>query len=163
MLIDDKDFLNDLDIKYFILYKYMDWTFYLEGNEKGLSSLYLYTGKMLNFNLYNEELLAPYKKALDDFFNGKDVSDIKLNLEGTSFQKKVWEALRKVNLGETASYKDIAERIGNPKAYQAVGSAVGKNPVMLFVPCHRIIKADGSIGGFSSDPKLKEHLIKIKR
>ena len=82
-----------------------------------------------------------------------------LNLEGTTFQKKVWKELLKIPKGETRSYKEIANAIGNPKAARAVANACGKNPYPIKIPCHRAIRSDGSIGGYSgiggSNTKLK--------
>ena len=82
-----------------------------------------------------------------------------LNLEGTNFQKKVWEELLKIPKGQTRSYKEIASAIGNPKAARAVANACGKNPYPIKIPCHRAIRSDGSIGGYSgiggSTTKLK--------
>ena len=82
-----------------------------------------------------------------------------LNLEGTTFQKKVWQELLKIPIGETRSYKEIANAIGNPKAARAVANACGKNPYPIKIPCHRVIRSDGSIGGYSgiggSTTKLK--------
>ena len=82
-----------------------------------------------------------------------------LNLEGTNFQKKVWEELLKIPKGQTRSYKEIAIAIGNHKAARAVANACGKNPYPIKIPCHRAIRSDGSIGGYSgiggSTTKLK--------
>ena len=82
-----------------------------------------------------------------------------LNLEGTTFQKKVWQELLKIPKGESRSYKEIANAIGNPKAARAVANACGKNPYPIKIPCHRVIRSDGSIGGYSgtggSTTKLK--------
>ena len=82
-----------------------------------------------------------------------------LNLEGTNFQKKVWEELLKIPKGQTRSYKEIAIAIGNPKAARAVANTCGKNPYPIKIPCHRAIRSDGSIGGYSgiggSTTKLK--------
>ena len=72
-----------------------------------------------------------------------------LNLEGTTFQKKVWQELLKIPIGETRSYKEIANAIGNSKAARAVANACGKNPYPIKIPCHRAIRSDGSIGGYS--------------
>lgn len=84
---------------------------------------------------------------------GKRFLEIKdkifLNLEGTTFQKKVWQELLKIPIGETRSYKEIANAIGNPKAARAVANACGKNPCPIKIPCHRAIRSDGSIGGYS--------------
>ena len=73
-----------------------------------------------------------------------------LNLEGTAFQKKVWQELLKIPKGETRSYKEIANAIGNPKAARAVANACGKNPYPIKIPCHRAIRSDGSLGGYSA-------------
>ena len=82
-----------------------------------------------------------------------------LNLKGTNFQKKVWQELLNIPKGQTRSYKEIAIAIGNPKAARAVANACGKNPYPIKIPCHRAIRADGSIGGYSgirgSATKLK--------
>ena len=82
-----------------------------------------------------------------------------LNLEGTTFQKKVWQELLKIPKGESRSYKEIANAIGNPKAARAVANACGKNPYPIKIPCHRAIRSDGTTGGYSgvggSTPKLR--------
>ncbi len=84
---------------------------------------------------------------------GKRFLEIKdkifLNLEGTNFQKKVWQELLKIPKGQTKSYKELAIAIGNPKAARAVANACGKNPHPIKIPCHRAIRSDGSIGGYS--------------
>ena len=72
-----------------------------------------------------------------------------LNLEGTPFQKKVWQELLKIPKGQTRSYKEIAIAIGNPKAARAVANACGKNPYPIKIPCHRAIRSDGTTGGYS--------------
>ena len=77
------------------------------------------------------------------------------NLKGTKFQKRVWKELLKIPLGETRSYKEIAISIGNPKSYRAVANACGKNPYPVTIPCHRAIKSDGSIGGYSAKGGIK--------
>ena len=77
------------------------------------------------------------------------------NLKGTKFQKRVWKELLKIPFGETRSYKEIAISIGNPKSYRAVANACGKNPYPVTIPCHRAIKSDGSIGGYSAKGGIK--------
>lgn len=74
--------------------------------------------------------------------------DIKLHIRGTDFQMKVWEELLKIPFGAVATYGDIAARIGHPRACRVVGTAVGENPVVLLIPCHRIIRATGEIGNY---------------
>jgi len=83
-------------------------------------------------------------------------------IEGTEFEKKVWEALREIPYGETRTYKWLAEKIGNPHAFRAVGRALGKNPIPIIFPCHRVIETDGSIGGYSSGIEMKRRLLEIE-
>lgn len=112
-----------------------------------------------------DELYEIFKDQILEYFAGKRKNFDRLDLldpQGTSFQKSVWQALLKIPYGETLSYKDIAKMIGRPKAIQAVGTAIGKNPFLIIVPCHRVIKSNGSIGGFAYGRKIKEKLLKIE-
>jgi len=100
-------------------------------------------------------------RSLKDYFAGGATDDprIPVDLEGTPFQLQVWQALRDIPPGKTISYKALAQRLGKPQAARAVGQAVGANPIPLIIPCHRVIKADGSLGGFSSGPERKRWLL----
>ena len=82
-----------------------------------------------------------------------------LDIKGTPFQKAVWQALREIPLGQTRSYGDIARAIGRPLATRAVGGACGANPIPLLVPCHRVLAANGKIGGFSGGLDWKRRLL----
>jgi methylated-DNA-[protein]-cysteine S-methyltransferase len=82
--------------------------------------------------------------------------------KGTPFQRKVWEELKRIPYGQTRSYADLAAAIGNPRAARAVGSANGENPVPILIPCHRVIKADGSLGGYSSGTHIKSLLLELE-
>jgi len=84
-------------------------------------------------------------------------------LQGSEFQQKVWGGLLSIPRGETLSYKTLAERIGSPAACRAVANACGKNPVPLFVPCHRVIGADGNLGGFSAGLPWKRLLLGVEQ
>ncbi|HUC95381.1 MAG TPA: methylated-DNA--[protein]-cysteine S-methyltransferase [Candidatus Saccharimonadia bacterium] len=100
---------------------------------------------------------------IEEYFKGKrKVFEFKTDFEGTDFQKKVWESLSTIPHGQTVSYAVLASRIGKPKAVRAVGSAVGKNPIAIIVPCHRVIKSDGKIGGFSGGIDKKVYLLDIE-
>ncbi len=95
-----------------------------------------------------------------EYFGGtRQNFDIELDINGTKFQKRVWQALREIPFGETRSYKQIGEMIGNDRAARAVGMANSRNPLPVVVPCHRVIATDGSLGGFSSGVELKEKLL----
>ncbi len=74
-----------------------------------------------------------------------------LTQKGTNFQKMVWTELKKIPFGETRTYKEIAIAIGKPKAARAVANACGKNPYPIIIPCHRVVRSDGTIGGFTGD------------
>ncbi len=97
---------------------------------------------------------------LDEYFKSKRRKfSVKLDLQGTVFQKRVWQALLKIPFGRTASYRDIAETVGNRKAVRAVGNANGANPVAIIVPCHRVIGSDGSLVGYGSGLWRKRRLL----
>jgi O-6-methylguanine DNA methyltransferase len=98
---------------------------------------------------------------LASFFQGLPLAldDVPLDLRGTPFQLRVWQELGKIPPGETVSYQELARRLGNPKAARAVGQACGANPLPLIVPCHRVIAANGTLGGFSSGLEHKRWLL----
>ena len=98
---------------------------------------------------------------LDSFYAGKKVA-LKLSPKGTPFQMKVWNKLLAIPYGQTKNYKQIAIEIGNPKACRAVGNACGKNPILLLIPCHRVIASDKTLGGFSASFSLKKTLLEIE-
>lgn len=102
---------------------------------------------------------------LNEYFAQKRKTfDIPLGLDSYSdFNFKVWQELIKIPYGEFSTYKNIAKQIQNEKAYRAVGTAIGKNPIPIIVPCHRVIKANGDIGGFSLGIDIKKKLLKIEQ
>jgi methylated-DNA-[protein]-cysteine S-methyltransferase len=116
-----------------------------------------------------EETLQKWRnqlaQALEKYFAGKPVSfeDLPLDLEGSPFHLQVWRELRKVPLGQTVSYRELARRLGKPKAARAVGQACGANPIPLIIPCHRVIAADGKLGGFSSGLERKCWLLQHEK
>lgn len=84
-------------------------------------------------------------------------------LEGTPFQKKVWKALLNIQKGNTITYKELAKKIGKPKAVRAVANAVGANPLPVTIPCHRVIRSDGTLGGYSGKGGIKTKRILLKK
>lgn len=108
-------------------------------------------------------LLLKARDQLQEYFDGKRLSfDLPLAPEGSAFQKRVWAALCAIPPGETRSYADIARAVGS--APRAVGGANGANPIPLFIPCHRVIAADGSLGGYSGGdgPATKRYLLDLE-
>lgn len=108
-------------------------------------------------------VLLETARQLNEYFAGQRRQfDLPLDFEGTDFQQKVWQALLSIPFGETRSYKQIAEQIGNPKAVRAVGAANGKNPISIIAPCHRVIGASGKLVGFAGGLENKDILLKIE-
>lgn len=103
---------------------------------------------------------------IDKYLKGEvkefDIYD-KLEIKGTDFQQSVWQELIKIPYGETRTYKDIAEKINNPRATRAVGIAIGKNPFLIIIPCHRVIRSDGKMGGFAYGLDVKEKLLDLEK
>ena len=113
--------------------------------------------------IYNEE---PFDKAcsqLAEYFSGeRKTFDLPLLLSGTEFQVSVLEALQEIPYGETATYGDVAKRIGRPKAVRAVGAANGRNPIPIIVPCHRVIGSSGDLTGFGGGLDTKAALLRLE-
>lgn len=102
-------------------------------------------------------------KQISEYLNGqRQTFDFPYELHGTEFQKKVWEALRQIPYGETRTYKDIATVVGNPKASRAVGMANHKNPLMIVVPCHRVIGMGGKLVGYAGGLDMKKALLDLE-
>ncbi len=100
---------------------------------------------------------------LCEYLEGKRKSfDVPYTLNGTEFQKKVWNALCDIPYGETRSYKDIATAVGNPKASRAVGMANNKNPITVIVPCHRVIGASGKLVGYAGGLEMKQYVLSME-
>lgn len=101
---------------------------------------------------------------LQEYFDGQRTRfDLPLRMEGTGFQRSVWDALLEIPYGETTSYGEIARRVGKPGAARAVGLANGQNPVAIVVPCHRVIGADGSLTGYGGGLDRKVTLLQLER
>lgn len=139
----------------------------IEANEEAVTALYFDREYEKQGNLTKEPETALLKKAVDqlkEYFQGRrKVFDVPLNPAGTEFQKKVWQALCTIPYGQTRSYGEIAAQIGNPKACRAVGGANNKNPIMIFIPCHRVIGADGSLVGFGGGIYAKEYMLNLEK
>ena len=109
-------------------------------------------------------VLQETSRQLADYFAGRRLDfELPLDLDGgTAFQQSVWRALRAIPTGGTASYSDISARIGQPTAVRAVGAAVGRNPVSIVVPCHRVLGADGSLTGYAGGLHRKTALLELE-
>jgi len=110
-------------------------------------------------------LLEEAKKQLAAYFSGTlDRFDLPLAPDGTDFQKTVWQAMCDIPMGRTATYKELAETAGSPKAFQSVGTACGLNPIPIIIPCHRVLASNNKPGGYSGQGGLetKRALLKIE-
>ena len=117
----------------------------------------------------NEASWSPHSfddliERLKSYFGGHKVTfPDKLDLSGvTPFQRQVWEATRLIPYGETRSYLRVASQIGRPEAVRAVGQALGRNPLSIIVPCHRVIASNGKLGGFGGGLEMKERLLRLE-
>ncbi|WP_032122482.1 methylated-DNA--[protein]-cysteine S-methyltransferase [Clostridium amazonitimonense] len=109
-------------------------------------------------------LLKEAARQLEEYLDGKLKSfDLPLALEGTDFQQTVWATLRTIPYGETRTYKQVAESIGNPEASRAVGAANNKNPILIITPCHRVIGTDGKLVGYAAGLEVKEKLLEMEK
>ena len=109
------------------------------------------------------DFIKDIKFQLDEYFSGKrTIFNIKINPAGTDFQKLVWKELQNIPYGKTKSYSEVAMSCNNKNAQRAVGSACNKNPIMIIVPCHRVISKSGNLGGFAYGNKIKLKLLGIE-
>lgn len=111
-----------------------------------------------------EDWLQQAARQLDEYIQGqREIFTVPLDLShGTAFQQAVWQSLLQVPYGHTTTYGDISQRIGNPKAVRAAGGAIGKNPISIIVPCHRIVGKDGNLTGYSGGLDIKIKLLTIE-
>lgn len=105
------------------------------------------------------ELAKQHGRALMAMLSGSGVYPLPISIAGTDFQQQVWQQIARIPHGETIDYSELARRVGNEKAVRAVGSACGKNPVPVAIPCHRVLRADGSLGGFAFGLEVKQRML----
>ena len=134
---------------------------YIEAEEDFLTKLSFFelSGKRLETPVIKET----YRQLTEYFEGNRKTFDIPLKLEGTDFQKSVWHALMKIPYGKTATYLEIAETIGNPKASRAVGMANNKNKIPIIIPCHRVIGTNGSLTGYAGGLEIKKKLLELEK
>ncbi|MBF6621307.1 MAG: methylated-DNA--[protein]-cysteine S-methyltransferase [Patulibacter sp.] len=139
----------------------------LVGNDRVLRGLYMLDGpKPLAVDPASTENAAAFSAViaqLEQFFAGeRTVFELEVELEGTPFQQRVWNALREIPYGQTISYGELARRIDRPSAVRAVGLANGRNPVSVIVPCHRVIGANGTLTGYGGGVERKRLLLDLE-
>lgn len=130
----------------------------IKGNIDGISSLIFIKSGQVSVQI--PPVLQKVVTQLQQYFDGdRKVFTIKLAPSGTDFQKKIWNLLQNVQFGKSMSYLRLSQSYGDPKAIRAAASANGKNPILILIPCHRIISKDGGLGGFSAELWRKQWLL----
>lgn len=162
-------------IIHWTILKYDSWHLYVARTDKGLC----YVGspgqsyeELENWIqkhfprailLENEEALHPYLNELYEYFEGtRQTFSLPIDVNGTPFQQAIWEAMTVIPYGKTYSYSDIARIIQRPTAVRAVGAAIGANPVLITVPCHRVIGKNGAITGYRGGTEMKQFLLQLE-
>lgn len=117
-----------------------------------------------NSSARHSDLLYEAYRQINEYFEGRRMKfDLPISPCGTAFQQRVWKQLQSIPYGETRSYGDIAADIGSPKAVRAVGQANSKNPILIIVPCHRVIHKNGNISGFACGDDVKKYLLDLEK
>ncbi|MEH7611163.1 methylated-DNA--[protein]-cysteine S-methyltransferase [Gottfriedia acidiceleris] len=160
---------------YWTLIEHKEWKIHIAATTKGLcfvgsqcgtiQELLLFKDKYFpRFEMIEDEtIVEAYKKEIIEFLEGERTNfNSRLDLRGTAFQNLVWSALCSIGYGETNTYSDIACYLNKPKSVRAVGRAIGANPILIIIPCHRVIGKDGSLTGYRGGLEMKKSLLKIE-
>jgi methylated-DNA-[protein]-cysteine S-methyltransferase len=159
-------------IVYWTSVNFEQWQFVLAATTEGLC----YVGSFEQFKVWssksslknthleqNDEIMLPYTEQFAEYLKGdRTLFTIPVDFIGTAFQISIWNALLEIPFGETCSYSDIAERIQKPQAVRAVGTAIGANPVLIVVPCHRVIGKNNTLTGYRSGLEMKAKLLQLE-
>lgn len=152
-------------------------SYYIFKSPIGLLKICEENGFIINLNLLSNDLNNISKYSINhsdllyesyiqikEYFSGnRKKFELPIKYNGTIFQNQVWSELQNIPYGMTRSYKDIATAIGNPKATRAVGQANNKNPIMIIIPCHRVIYKNGDISGFAYETNVKKYLLDLEK
>ncbi len=135
---------------------------YIVESDKSIEQI-LFFQPNNKIELKQTALINEVARQLREYFNRqRQKFDLPLKMIGTPFQIQVWQALKNIPYGETRTYKQIAEAVGNPKSYRAVGGANNKNPLPIVVPCHRVIGTNGKLIGFAGGLEIKKYLLDLE-
>jgi methylated-DNA-[protein]-cysteine S-methyltransferase len=161
--------VNMSDIKYYSEETISEINIAVLASSKGIKKIFFNPAKEITELSTATKLRSddPYLfgifNQLKEYFAGtRKEFDVPLDVEGTDFQKKVWNELRNIPYGKTISYKSLSEKLGNVKAIRAVGKANGQNPIAILIPCHRVIGANGSLVGYAGGLAIKEKLLHLE-
>ena len=134
----------------------------LKGTDNSLHSLSFIKSKTPSSTQKSELLYYVHQQLLEYLDKKRQIFDVQIAIQGTTFQQQVWKELSKIPFGKTVSYGNIAQKIGNPNASRAVGMANNKNPVAIIVPCHRVIGTSGKLIGYAGGLDIKENLLHLE-
>lgn len=134
-------------------------TLEIKGNQDGLYSLHFLNYEEKPSTNIPKHLQNTVSQLKEYFEGSRTEFNLKLNPQGTDFQKRVWKQLQEISFSKTVSYQTIANRLGDPKVIRAAASANGKNPIAIIIPCHRVIGKDGSLTGFAGGLHRKKWLL----
>lgn len=161
---------------YWSLLKFKEWNFYIASTLKGLvfvgsqnkpfEELFEWAKKCFPGSplVEDDDKLEPYVAEITQYLEGKrKIFTVPFEYVGTQFQLAVWNALCEIPYGQTKSYSDIAKDINKPAAVRAVGAAIGANPVLITVPCHRVVGKNGSLTGYRGGLEMKTLLLDLER
>lgn len=161
---------------HWMLLNHGPWTLYIAATTAGLcyvgsqvrpfDDLAKWVKKQLpTFDLLeNDHVMVPYATELIEYLEGRRTEfTLQTDLHGTAFQQAVWKVLQEIPYGQTVTYTNIAEQIKKPNAVRAVGSAIGANPVLITVPCHRVIAKSGKLTGYRGGLEMKEQLLGLEK
>lgn len=161
---------------YWSLLDFKDWNFYIAATSKGLvfvgsqnksiEELFEWAKKRFPGNPFieDDEMLQPFAAEITQYLEGKRKTfTVPFHNVGTPFQLAVWHALCEIPYGQTKSYSDIANDINKPAAVRAVGAAIGANPILITVPCHRVIGKNGSLTGYRGGLEMKTLLLDLEK
>lgn len=136
---------------------------YLLASQFGLQGIFWLPKPLELQKSPTNNFILQASEELHEYLQGERTGfTVQLDIQGSDFQKKVWNQLRAIPYGETRSYKDIAMKLNDKNASRAVGTANGRNPLSLIVPCHRVISSDGSLGGYAGGLEIKTKLLELE-
>ncbi|MFC6177137.1 methylated-DNA--[protein]-cysteine S-methyltransferase [Companilactobacillus huachuanensis] len=134
---------------------------FIGSRDKGINELQTFYDCQLIDDIEKTE---PYIEQIGEYLNGtRQRFDLPIDIIGTEFQESVWNALLDIPYGAVTDYTSLAKMIGRPKAVRAVGTAVGKNPLLMVIPCHRVLTKSGTLGGYRGGLDMKQDLLKLEQ
>lgn len=134
----------------------------LINSREGCLSELKFTDEETDGEILDQVLLSTVQQLEEYFAGERKTFDMPIGLGGTDFQRKVWLEVNKISFGQTTTYMKISQKLGNPGAIRAVGAAIGANPILIILPCHRVLGSDGSLTGYAGGLERKKALLELE-